>query len=1232
MDEYGRVGGVHTGLETRNTRGSWLMKYCSLAFVLALCVSAVGVRASVIHVRKDASGLNTGASWTDAYTNLQSALSAAVSNDQIWVAAGVYLPGTNRTDTFQLKEWVDLYGGFNGTETDRNQRDWTNHLSVLSGDVLVNDTGFSNNIENVYRVIEATNNVTVDGFVIRGGNANGAYPYCDGGGMHSWSSSPTVQNCVFSNNYASRHGGGVSFCAAAPVTRDCVFADNASAIYGGGMDNGLSTSTVERCVFIRNSSYRGGGMYNGTTPTSSVQRCVFSGNSAYSGGGMYNNSAPIVLKNNIFSGNLATYDGGGLRNAYSAIIARDCVFVENSAAEFGGGILNNNCAPVIDNCAFSGNRTPKTGGAIYNVYSSPTISDCSFSGNYAGEAGGGVVNAMEAPIVVNSVFAGNVGKYGGGMANAESQPTIANCTFSGNTASFGGAVENQKASPVFENCILWNDNGSGSEIINTYTSAVTLLFCDIKGAWNGTGVVNQTSSTVTNGGGNINLDPMFARDTNGTWKLNATYDTNTFQSTLTDTNAAWIPGELAGRFVRPTMSNALQYLIVSNSATKLAVWGDFSTNGFNGRTYRIYDYRLKRGSPCIDKGTNVVIITDDMDGIFRPFDGDTNSVGTTDIGAYEYSTSPCPLTVFSALASVKPPPGAATYSSNSILWGIAPSPVTLGVSTQYLCLGWVGTGSVPPGGATTNTGAFSLTNASSITWSWITNYWLSADAGAGGSVNPTNSWRLADSMLAITASPAAGYTFTGWTGTGVPAGSETNNPLQFTMDRPRALTAGFIETVSVPTNISGVSTTYVGKSETYTATGAVSALAHSLQYRYDWGDGSTSAWGVASQGRTWATNGTFAVRAQARCATHTNGVSPWSYVFRSVTANFLTLTTSVLPSSEWGSISNAPNKPRYTYNESVTLTGLAATGYVFEVWSGDTNGTANPVTVVMNRDKNIQARFKTGPDFMVSGITLVPAQPLPGSNFTAYVMVTNVGATAGNGRTLYVYTNKPAEVAVGTAGNGSVLVGNLNPAQGMQFTFTGLKAGAGGGIEVFRAFVDAFGQTVEACETNNQATLAHGVPDVIITGITPSPASGIMPLTVQFVAAVSNSRGRSLTYAWTFGDGASSTVQSPGHLYTTNGTFTAALTVSDGWANTSTASVQVYVAPVPRILNWKSLKDSFEITWEGPTDKFYRIEMKTNLFDDIWALVERMGSTTINCRTVTVDNVRQQYYRVLAEP
>jgi hypothetical protein len=80
-------------------------------------IGAYESQTSVIYVKQDATGENNGASWTDAYTDLQSALADASSGDEIWVVGGTYKPGNERTSTFSLIDGVAVYGGFAGTET-----------------------------------------------------------------------------------------------------------------------------------------------------------------------------------------------------------------------------------------------------------------------------------------------------------------------------------------------------------------------------------------------------------------------------------------------------------------------------------------------------------------------------------------------------------------------------------------------------------------------------------------------------------------------------------------------------------------------------------------------------------------------------------------------------------------------------------------------------------------------------------------------------------------------------------------------------------------------------------------------------------------------------------------------------------------------------------------------------------------------------------------------------------
>jgi hypothetical protein len=267
---------------------------------------------SPLYVNINATGANNGSSWTDAYTSLQSALSAAVSGNEIWVAAGTYKPTTDadRTISFVMKAGVAIYSGFTGTETSQDQRNWVTNQTILSGDIGIQ----GDNSDNSYHVVVGVTDATLDGFKITGGNANradGLYNY--GGGMFNfYFGSPTITNCTFSGNSAN-YGGGMSNYVGSPTITNCTFSGNSAPAgeypgCGGGMYNNSSIPTITNCTFSGNSANYGGGMFNyyGGSPT--ITNCTFSGNSADYGGGMDNgNVSNPTINNCILWGNTAPY-------------------------------------------------------------------------------------------------------------------------------------------------------------------------------------------------------------------------------------------------------------------------------------------------------------------------------------------------------------------------------------------------------------------------------------------------------------------------------------------------------------------------------------------------------------------------------------------------------------------------------------------------------------------------------------------------------------------------------------------------------------------------------------------------------------------------------------------------------------------------------------------------------------------------------------------------------------
>jgi hypothetical protein len=73
-----------------------------------------------------------------------------------------------------------------------------------------------------------------------------------------------------------------------------------------------------------------------------------------------------------------------------------------------------------------------------------------------------------------------------------------------------------------------------------------------------------------------------------------------------------------------------------------------------------------------------------------------------------------------------------------------------------------------------------------------TEYFLTMNAGTGGSVSPGSEWTNASAPVLITATPNSGYRFRGWTGSGDGSFTGTNNSWFINMDNPITETADFI--------------------------------------------------------------------------------------------------------------------------------------------------------------------------------------------------------------------------------------------------------------------------------------------------------------------------------------------------------------------------------------------------------------------------------------------------------
>ena len=337
-----------------------------LLAALFLLSAAASARAGVLRVDASlASGANDGSSWADAFqgsNGLQSALAVAVAGDQIWVAQGTYkpTPTTSRTLSFNLKTGVEVYGGFAGGETSLDQRDFVANPTILSGDLAGDDgaNAFGENSHHVVRGNAATASAVLDGFTVRGGNANVSGSNNDRGGgfLMVGGSNATIRNCVVRENRCTFGGGAGYISGSGPSWTDVSFEDNVGGNFGGAFDmasaNGVS---FLRCRFDGNSAARAGGLEIFSSTNISVTDCLFTGNAALTSSG-----------------------GGGIWVSGSNPTIRGCTIYANTSVAPGAGGIQGTAGTNVANTIVWGNQpaTPQI--------SSGAVSYCCVQGGFAG--------------------------------------------------------------------------------------------------------------------------------------------------------------------------------------------------------------------------------------------------------------------------------------------------------------------------------------------------------------------------------------------------------------------------------------------------------------------------------------------------------------------------------------------------------------------------------------------------------------------------------------------------------------------------------------------------------------------------------------------------------------------------------------------------------------------------------------------------------------------------------
>lgn len=216
----------------------------------------------ILFVSPEGAGSQDGSSWENAST-----LSAAAKvinnskvNGQLWLKAGIY----DIVEAINF-DYLHIYGGFDGTESDLNERNWMKNQTILDGGDLISP------LRNTVRTTANSISSIADGVIIQ----NGLCPVSRGGGGIYASSGAEIRNCIFRNNKAQNgNHGGALMCYSGEniIIENSLFINNTSAGNAGAVQVGAGvTVNIVNCTFANNEATGpGGAIGTGSNETSKM--------------------------------------------------------------------------------------------------------------------------------------------------------------------------------------------------------------------------------------------------------------------------------------------------------------------------------------------------------------------------------------------------------------------------------------------------------------------------------------------------------------------------------------------------------------------------------------------------------------------------------------------------------------------------------------------------------------------------------------------------------------------------------------------------------------------------------------------------------------------------------------------------------------------------------------------------------------------------------------------------
>ncbi|MEN6358309.1 MAG: right-handed parallel beta-helix repeat-containing protein [Armatimonadota bacterium] len=301
------------------------------------------ISVNVIYVSTSGSN-GAGTSWATAKTTITAGMSAASSGKEIWVAEDTY------TGCITLTSGVALYGGFSGSETAREQRDWDVNQTIIDANAAghaVSITGTSNSL------------TRIDGFTVKNGSSN------YGGGIYCTVAATIANNNIHSNT-GNSSGGGIYCTGAAAISDNLIYSNITNNYVGGGIYCSATANISHNVITDNTAKTVGGGIYC-TAVASLLNNIIKNNNATTLGGGIYVSGQAPILVSNVIMGNNAT-KGAGIYYATSQsgqITNNTIAYNANTSSttnNYGGGIYLDSSATsaMINNIVVF-----NIGGGIY---------------------------------------------------------------------------------------------------------------------------------------------------------------------------------------------------------------------------------------------------------------------------------------------------------------------------------------------------------------------------------------------------------------------------------------------------------------------------------------------------------------------------------------------------------------------------------------------------------------------------------------------------------------------------------------------------------------------------------------------------------------------------------------------------------------------------------------------------------------------------------------------------